>query len=605
MSDLKVDLGLLCQVVGRKLGVTIREDKYIRTFATNGKEVIIPTGIAGGEMDADILRGGIAHEAAGHVRHTDFDLLNAWCHDKSALAKGLQNIIEDPRIEMAAIRVYPGCRGMLHKMVAALEARGFFKIPDQDGHPASVLGAYLIRALRTKLLDQPLAMDEITALAKEVFGEEMLQKILDIALAGAKGDSTADVLKATEAILDLLKESAPEQEKAPQEQGGQDGDGEAGDSESQSSNGNQGNKDDQEGSGSQGGESHQDDEGTEGDSESQGGENRQGDEAAQEGSGGQGSESNQGEEGDQEKAGKEGSGGQGGSQGQGDPVLRDVLNAAEWQIGPTDLAEILGNAIKNMRPLYDQSVTMNRYESRSPANYAACALGTSLGTRLRGQMEVLLQSRVEDEDPDQEEYGRLDPRMLTRSCLMDRRVFTTEGEEAEGLSTAVQILVDHSGSMRDFGKGNVALATVYALASAMAPYETQGVKFAIAGFDSSVIDLKLFRDSWIQAKKWIGNYSPRGGTRMTGAMRLVLPELAARKEARKSLVVITDGDVGDESTNREIMRFAKAEKVDVDVLVIGDEPVTNNHGFRTVVNVRDNDPKAIQAAIFKLLSKAV
>lgn len=596
MNELKVDLGLLCQVVGRKLGVTIREDRNIHTFATNGKEVIIPSGIAGGEIDADIMRGGIAHEAAGHVRHTDFELLNVWCAGKTPLAKGLQNIIEDPRIEMAAIRVYPGCRSMLHKMIEALEARNFFTVPGPDAHPASVLGAYLIRALRTELLGQPLAMDVITPMAENTFGKEMLEKILGIARKGAKGNSTADVLEATEAILKLLEESTPEEKPEESVDEGDSGDQNDQDGESdQGGDGGQGDQDSQESDsdsgsgGSQGGQGDQDSD--------------QGDEANRGGQSSQGGESSQGDEatpGDQN-----GQGGQGSGSGQGNPVLCEVLSAEEGDIGPTDLAEIVSKAIKGMRQPYGGVHPVARYERREPANFTACALGTNLGTRLRGQMEVLLQSRVEDEDPDHEEHGQLDPRMLTRSQLMDRRVFTTDGAEAEGLSTAVQILVDCSGSMRDYGKGNVALATVYALASAMAPYETQGVKYAIAGFHGKVVDLKLFGDSWTQAKKWIGNYRPQGGTYMSGAMREVLPELAARKETRKSLIVITDGDVGDENTNREIMRFAKGQKVDVDVLVIGEELVTNNHGFRTIVHARDDNPKAIQAAIFKLLSKAV
>jgi len=563
-NPIKIDLGLLCQVVGRRVGVSVIEDPNATTFATNGSSVIIPTGIAGGEVDAAIMRGGIAHEAAGHVLHTDFDLLKEWVPTQPPIAKGLQNIIEDPRIEMAAIRKYPGCRKMLWNMVEALESRGFFRLPEADAHPAQILGAYLIRALRVDLLKQPLAIDEITKIATATFGEATLAKLFPIAKQGALGNSTADVLKATEAIIALLGDAANEPPPPPEKSQQKSSEGGADQAPGQPECG--------EGQGSASGENQP---GAAGDTPSN-------------------STAPSGQPGDPGNGRREAE------------AAAKALSSTDAEMGPTDLGEIIGKAAQGMgagrgrstRPI----VTTDR---RTPAPFQSTALASGLTTRLRSAMETLLQSRVDDEDPDREEVGRFDPRMLTRARLGDRRVFVTECEEAEGLSTAVHVVVDCSGSMECEGKADAALAVIYALSSAMAAYETQGVKFALTAFNTDLYRLKDFSDPWVKAKSWIGHYRASGGTRMAEAVRALLPALAARREKRKTMIVITDGDVGKLAENMQINRFASVESVDVDVLVIGGEQAPSGHGFRSVAQAASFDASAIQMAIFKMLKKAV
>lgn len=78
-----------------------------------------------------------------------------------------------------------------------------------------------------------------------------------------------------------------------------------------------------------------------------------------------------------------------------------------------------------------------------------------------------------------------------------------------------------------------------------------------------------------------------------------------RPEQRKILYVITDGDVGDEGENRKICASAKKENVEIDVLCIGEQHVSGQHGFRKFQRVATHAPAQLQRAIFDTLQRVV
>ena len=583
MKDIGVDLGLLCQVVGRKIGVEVVEVPELTTFATDGKKVFIPSNVAGDEIDADIMRGGIAHEAAGHIRHTDFNAVAEWIDGKpnAPLAKGLENIIEDARIEMAAIREYPGCRKMLATMVGKLESKGFFSLPQEPLESAEVLCAFLIRALREKVMNQPISSDQVRPMAEQVFGKGVCDRIFALAEKGARGKSTRDVLASVDEILALLGEAANPPPPQPEESEGAGEEGEKGQPE-----GDQGNQG----------------EGAGGDGPGQ-----------QQSPGGDADGKGEGSPGGEQAAGKgEGQGDEGNNPSSDIPdtvsdeqskAARKALGASTDEVGKTDIGEMI-NEVLGRGAGKGRTRSMQHLDRRIPAAFDVSETASNLTTRLRSNMEALLQSRVDDEDPDMEEHGRLNPRFLARAKLGDKRVFQIEGDEGEGLSSAIHVLADSSGSMSTHGNDKAAAAVLYALSSAMAAYESQGVRFALSSFNGNLMSLKGFADPWIKAKTWIGNYQSSGGTMFTASVRSLVPELAARKERRKTLFVITDGDLGLSDENRKVCDIARREGIDVDVLCIGDK-LSSGHGFRSFATVAANDPVSLQKAIFATLRKAV
>ena len=92
----KFNLELLAQIVGGSLGLKVRSGRgYAITKTPEGLVVIIPPMKAGDADDAAILRSGLAHEAVGHARHTDFNAKRG----PTELHLALENVLEDARIE--------------------------------------------------------------------------------------------------------------------------------------------------------------------------------------------------------------------------------------------------------------------------------------------------------------------------------------------------------------------------------------------------------------------------------------------------------------------------------------------------------------------------
>lgn len=84
-----VDLQLEAQIVAAQAGTTVKH--VLRdTAATDGNTVFLPAS----EEDRDVLLMFMAHEAPGHIRHTDMALYASAVTGASPLEKGLHNIIE-------------------------------------------------------------------------------------------------------------------------------------------------------------------------------------------------------------------------------------------------------------------------------------------------------------------------------------------------------------------------------------------------------------------------------------------------------------------------------------------------------------------------------
>lgn len=551
-QEINCDLGLLAKVLGKSLGVEVIENANTTTFSVNENHQITVPAVFAGEDEAIIMRGGLAHEATGHVRHTDFEALGKWADKKSALGMSLQNIIEDIRIERAAAQVFPGVRRILSEMAGALEKRGFFKVPENQ-KPASVICAFLIRALREQELGQPIDSAEAQALAEFTFTAPLCSEILEEARKGSRGSSTADVLASADRILEILNQAQtpeePEPEPEPEpKQGGQENTDEGQEGGSGANQGSDGG--DTANGGQASGQESPPDEGTQG------------------APGAPGKEKNRGPK-ESAKVAK---------------AAKAALDASADDIGETDVGKMAAKAIEDVvggglcPPVDGLSVRFKNKpvgESFTPDSSAS-----SLSMRLRCRLQEHLQAHAEDEDFSLADRGRLVPRMAARARVGDRNIFEVEGDEAEGLDTAVWIMVDASGSMAGWEEKS-ALSAIYAMSSAMAQYERQGVVFALSAFKSYVQDIKGFDDPWVSRRHNLNDYRAGGGTQFTGAIRSILPDLMARGERRKVLFAITDGDVGRSDQNRAVMATAKRHGVEVRVLYIAksQQKSWQAHGF--------------------------
>lgn len=124
LNLLAVSDAALISMIGRKSGVNIVVTEKVGTFATDGKSLYVPMELVGrlaslGDGCPDTLRdaflGALTHEAAGHIRCTDFG-----AKAKNRLADSVLNVLEDIRIEGAIPLMYPGAKNLLGALVKLL-----------------------------------------------------------------------------------------------------------------------------------------------------------------------------------------------------------------------------------------------------------------------------------------------------------------------------------------------------------------------------------------------------------------------------------------------------------------------------------------------------
>ena len=105
-KDILNCLPLLASVLGEQYGVQVHIGG--KTACTNGRVIYLPSLPVDCEPELLALaRGFVDHEAA-HIRHTDFDALQAANLDPVTF--DLFSCLEDWRIEEKLSAIFPGCR---------------------------------------------------------------------------------------------------------------------------------------------------------------------------------------------------------------------------------------------------------------------------------------------------------------------------------------------------------------------------------------------------------------------------------------------------------------------------------------------------------------
>lgn len=657
------DIGLFSKVLAGTFGAVAREVPSASTFSIYEDQGIlhieVPTRFTPKPgMDETttsrlvaILRGGLCHEAVGHGRHTDFKWGEKWLKSLTAdvaFVKSLANICEDRRIEDASALCYPGARRILAEMAEALDAEGFFGKGVPVG-PAKAITQAISRVLRTEG-GQALNPEQTTLAldaCQAMLGASLTEQILATARNGATctNASTMTTAKAAEEIAALLRNAQQQQQESEPE----NAEGGSGDGQANPEQGDQGQSgDDQDDAESQG---------QTGDDEAEGDGKQPGDTAPEQGNGeepakGKPQQGNAEPEGQQDGSGDDSKGepteGQpnqgdeqsgsksddqpddgasnsrphhGGADAEGDPSdgpsqggkhstssgksptqepvdAEAIANALTDPTVQGDLAELIGNVLSQMMETKHQTITDMGVSKADPGEFRPDAAQASLATRLRSRLAEHLRSRVEDEENEESEHGALVGTRLVDAILGDPRVFEEEGAEGEGVNTAIEILVDESGSMSG-GPAESALAALYACGAALGSYEMQGVKFALSSFNSRLRRLKEFHEPWVRTKGTLNSYIPAGGTHTPQAIRTVLPALCARREKRKILFLITDGDVGDAYLPPifDVGRRNKTGKVEFRALLIGEG--MNSTAFDKVGSALPGGD--LQRAIFETL----
>lgn len=540
-------MGTVAKIVAASMGVEVIFDASADTASTDGTRITIPTSLIGnGDARAAILmRGFIAHEGVGHIRHTDMAVWSAFVRVASPLGKSILNIIEDIRIERLACRVYPGIKRILNETVEALEPEGFFDLPTKP-HPAGVVTGLLLNCLRAEELGQPLDPVPARAMAFKMFGVSLRDNILNIASLGSRGCSTAEAVDATKAILKLLGDFAnpvvsqkPKPELFPETKDGQAGEDGSGSESNQATSTSQQQSLKQSKSATKALTATADDCGASG---------------------------------LEEMAQKAMEKSVGASQGLGE-MPRSIVAAPVQGWRPSVRSAGISRTLS--RKLEDM------LQSRVDEDDFSVRGGGRLDARRVSRTRLLDLEVFEREG---EEAPGLDTALFV---LVDK---------SGSMSSPIGASTDTTEA--------VALDAVSALGDALARFDGRGVSFSVEGFSQTMTSYKSFSASWRGTRACLGRYYASGGTDFTSACFTAIGEIAKRPEKRKVILALTDGDVGELPLLASIQKTAVKHGIETRVVFLGIDPnaarfMATQGGFARygVANQAEDVPKAVFAAL--------
>ena len=295
-----------------------------------------------------------------------------------------------------------------------------------------------------------------------------------------------------------------------------------------------------------------------------------------------------------------------GQSGQGQDQSRNAAAALQGQNpGVSDLGSAVGEVLEGCSdqkghikmttpPSLDEMRVVRLKDGDLPDLRAKAA-----ANRLAARLEQLLEARTNRRDVYGDD-GRLCGRKLVNAVAGDQQVFRRVTGEKEGLDVAVSLLVDCSGSMA--GEEMVlARAVGYALAEALSKFESQGVALEVKGFNDRIYVVKEFHESFPSRSKVFSRLSAGGETEFQPTVIQSVKTLAVRRESRKIVLFVTDGDLGEEPS--VLINTLKTQGIETRGVLVGsaDEAFFENaeiKHFGCAENAED-----IPAAVFKAMEK--
>lgn len=636
-------LPIVAGCLGEKLGVTI---KFGDVACTDGKCITLPTFMDERAITREEMLGFVVHEAS-HIRFTQMDLFSRRTN-LTPIQHSFINAIEDARIEKLIGGVYAGARHLISR--AHEPCFTAFLKPETKLNPQSALSLYLLAECQSSYVKDKLLLevrDALKARCIRHFGAPLLADI-DAELAAFPAlQSTDDAADLADRIFRLLLDRLP-RENVRQRSGGGSGEdgtegeeGEAGEEQETGrttqdgpSGAGNGNSREPETSRNEGAEDAQSDESSQGSSPSS--KSSEGSDSASDspsgsasssasdsadatnGSGSSGSSDSEGDPGSGEAGSDEGAdsasdsaaSGSGLSKGQALAVRR-VLEAKEKTIQSADLSRIgrrLTRAAEGTQPTEWGPTTIS-----APAKSSSFDRGGADRSRERELgAERLKKARAESVKARRALTGiveantrcgaytansgrRLQVARLSRLAAGSTHVFERR-EEALGVDTAVAILLDLSGSV-GYGEDaairaslalKVALESIPKVSSCLTVFPAQ-TSVRLKSFEPcmQVVPFGVRSERCVED---IGELISYGGTPLAPTLLKTAVELSGRKEAKKVVIVITDGEIDDEAS-AVLKRFDKSDIIlaGIGIGIIRESRRRFEEDFKINVILRDFD----------------
>ncbi len=568
---------IVAAAIGNRFGIKVQiggDQAY-----TDGQSIRLPA-YNGNDPDyKDYAWGLLAHESA-HIRYSDFSI----DFGASVLRRRLCGAIEDVRIEHELAKDFPGTRLTLRTVVEKMIASGGFKAATAEDHPANVLYGYVLKSLRTRVLDQ-------TALTPLVKCSELVLKthFPSGALIRLKGllsevpeelSCERDCLHLADRILTMIEQECEQQNPVTQAEPDVDADTNAGDEQ----------------------EDQSPDSADDGSPDS--GESGDADDAVE-------NSAADTELDDQQAKPSLSHGSTAGN----DAMDFQPLQKALQSVSDTELDQDLFEAVKAELTLADRNVA----ESVMPVGLKPVGNATtgqrlldkvqSESVKIRAGLQGLVQAQNMSRSHPSCRGHRVIGRRLPQLALGDGRVFARSSVKPSP-NTAIHLLLDKSESMRyqvfntnsQSWESRLTIALEATLALALAFEGIPGVNPGITAFPG-VDEASVFRvlEHSERVRSRVGGFAlqAQDSTPMTEAIWFGAASLLRCREPRKVLMVMTDGQPNDPLSTLEILQRCRDSGIETVGIGLG---IDVSHLFPRAIAI--NDFRGLRNQLFDL-SKTV
>lgn len=577
-------LPLVAAMIGQQTGVEVIVGGT--EASTNGRRIHLPWIDNPDEAFLDAMFGYLWHEG-GHIKFTDFE---AWRQAATPLERSLLNVLEDIREEKEVIRMWPGAAGRLYAVSEWLVANDKLKMASKDDHPAEILGQHVLNRLRVSELHEQCLVGFADAAEKAfqaVFPHGARLRLDALLSEVDELTSTADCLGMARNIVAMLKDEQEKEEQREREREQRQQDQQDQQDQQQQDGGDAGQPD----AGSD--DAGSDDAGSDGSDAGQGSQDDpNGDDAGKDDKGAADGHA-AGQDGKADPDAGDASGDGAGSDGA--KVLAAALKAGAGDLGQTDLASLLKSEISEQtgeRGVVSTAIAREQEFIGNPE------LGKARLERVRaasGQIRQRLVGLVQSKRMEAtiSRRGRsIDSRRMVRAVQGDPKCFVRK-EEDENPNTAIHLLVDRSGSMRD----RISMALDAAMALAVALERIEGCNVAVTAFPASgtnVVPLKKHGETIAVASARF-SIDVEGSTPMGQAMWYAIMRLARLSEPKKLMIVVTDGQPNE--TSAVLLAIKEANSLGITTIGIG-IGVCVDQLFPVAITI--NDVSELKGQLFKL-----
>jgi len=548
------------------------------------KEMFLPMpeglkGIFKEEDVEDVIYGLMVHEIS-HENFTSCKLAGEGL-EYGDLIRSCHNVLEDIYIESKMSKKQAGLATRLKKLSQAAERAGLWTL-SAGQNPANRAMVGLMMTLRNEIIGQGLqGSADVEKVMQDELGDlwDVIKQIAKDAIASDSSEKNGEAaIKIINLIVDAANADEQPEDQSDDESNDESNDESEGDSddESDGQSGDGAEDESDDGSGDESGESDGDSDGQSNDgSDGESGGDAESSDGSGSGSGNGGSSSGQSDDGKGDASAEDG-GDDAGDYEKGTGSLNDAAKAmnalkraceeilaASKEVFSGEVSDLVGSSYDG-KMIPEAEVKPGELTMEWLVKDLSSSRAETNAERLYSRIDQLLWTKTQVVSGRRMSGARIDRRCISQSAF-NPNIFKASAT-SDGLSTAVSIMVDVSGSTRDVDLDGVMLISsmIDAAVGVVSACERHSVPTSLIAFDDGYSIVKGFDETVSQMMR--NTLDVYGGTFTSGVIPTVLQHIAAEDTDRKLVILITDGDLCDKESFLDAVNFYRELGVEVRAL---------------------------------------